>query len=489
MPTDTPRSVSSAGAWRNVAYLLGARGVYLVSKSAYTIVLARLLGPELYGILNYAISWSVAFLPLGSLGLWAIMSREAGLDRARGIHTAGNALSLRVGLSFAAGSASALIAVFAEAEPSAQRALWIVSLALVGRSLAQYCENVFNAFENSAIVLRQESAFRSLELLLGVAAALFSGRLEHVALSYALVWWLQAAWGLWAIRREVPGLRPSFDRAELGRLLRQGLPLGTSSLFVLLLGTAPMLLFRHVGELGELGQLAVLSQIFAILSLVPTQFAVAALPPLSRAMSEPGETAWDAVSRGLRGSAAVVLVVSLGACAVGPWLIESLLGKAFAASGSNLGLFLLLLLPRSWGTLLWNALLAQGRVWAGALGALAGTLVLGAVLLVTRDTPSLASVMLSMHAGQWIWVAVLLVALRAPRAAFSRWQVVVLPLLVTGGSIGVYAALARLGQLPAALIALGFALAALAGSPMFSREEKQAAKRLLLPRRLRSSQR
>jgi len=473
MSAETNSPSPTGGVARNLAYLLGARSFYLVSKTAYTIVIARLLGPALYGILNYAISWSVAFLPAASLGLWAVMSREAGLDRARGIKTAGHAFTLRIFSSIAAAIASAILAAAVETDTSVRTTLLIISFALIGRAQAQYCENVFNAFENSATVLRQESVFRTLELLLGAAAALAGRSVECVAAAYAVVWWLQAAWGFWRVRVDLPTLHPGWDGAELRRLLRQGIPLGVSSGLILLLGTAPVLLFRHVGTREELGQLAILSQVFSIASLVPTQLAIAALPTLARAMAGRGAGAWDSVSSGLRASLAVVLLGATATCAVGPLLVKGLVGAAYDEGGRALGPFLFVLLPRSWGTLLWNALLAQGRLWAGTASALLGTLVLCGTLLATQGQPTLDSVIVSMNAGQWTWVAALLIALHPPRASFSYRRTLWVPLLFLTLAWGVMKILSFLGPMLAGTAAFLFVVWGTRWGPLLFKAERQ----------------
>ena len=59
------RGVSSIA--KNTFYLLGGRWLTTLIQGAYAIVLARMLGPELYGLYNYGLSWYMAFILFASL--------------------------------------------------------------------------------------------------------------------------------------------------------------------------------------------------------------------------------------------------------------------------------------------------------------------------------------------------------------------------------------------------------------------------------------
>jgi O-antigen/teichoic acid export membrane protein len=51
-----------------------------VLRLAYVFVLARLLGPELYGMLAYCNAWYLSLLPLSGLGLGAYLAVHVGKE-------------------------------------------------------------------------------------------------------------------------------------------------------------------------------------------------------------------------------------------------------------------------------------------------------------------------------------------------------------------------------------------------------------------------
>jgi len=80
-PQCTQTEVSGIGVSsiaKNTIYLVGGRWLTTAIQGAYAIVLARMLGPELYGLFNFGLSWYMAFLLFAVLGLAAVLSREVG---------------------------------------------------------------------------------------------------------------------------------------------------------------------------------------------------------------------------------------------------------------------------------------------------------------------------------------------------------------------------------------------------------------------------
>ena len=65
----------------NASYLLAGRWLTISVRFIYAIILTRYLGPELYGYLNYGISWYFAFFPVATVGLGIILIREVGRNR------------------------------------------------------------------------------------------------------------------------------------------------------------------------------------------------------------------------------------------------------------------------------------------------------------------------------------------------------------------------------------------------------------------------
>ena len=85
---------------RNAAYLGAAQGTTYLVRGFYVVVLARYLGPEVYGIFAYGQAWYLAFLFLTFLGLGEILIRQVGRDRERAASLVAQTLALRIRFVF-----------------------------------------------------------------------------------------------------------------------------------------------------------------------------------------------------------------------------------------------------------------------------------------------------------------------------------------------------------------------------------------------------
>ena len=61
----------------------------------YVVLLAKILGADLYGLFNYGLSWYLVFIPLSALGIDVIIVRGIGRDRDRASRLVGQTLALR----------------------------------------------------------------------------------------------------------------------------------------------------------------------------------------------------------------------------------------------------------------------------------------------------------------------------------------------------------------------------------------------------------
>ena len=66
---------------KGAVYLGSAQFMRVVFRALYIIVLARFLGPEMFGLYNYGLGWYLAFMSLTQLGFDLILSKEGGRNK------------------------------------------------------------------------------------------------------------------------------------------------------------------------------------------------------------------------------------------------------------------------------------------------------------------------------------------------------------------------------------------------------------------------
>lgn len=364
MPVIDGRGVASLA--RNLTYLLAGRGVYVITRFIYVVILARVLGPQIYGMINYGIAWYLLFLPLTSMGLAVVLSRDVGMDRQQGNHTAALTLTLRIVSIIAVTAAYLTLSFFIEDDPASRLLVFVFAFALIGRSLTSWIEIVYTAYEVNQYTFRQQTIFRSLEVLLGLLVLIVWRDALPVVMIHGLIWCVEAVYGLVMIHRRVFSLRLEMHFAELSRIFLQGVPLGLAMLLIALPNQGPLIFFRHTASASNsLGQLALSMQVFIVLSYIPFALGSVALPALSRSVDRADGKDRMFVETALRFSLLSGTVLILLGTAFGPWLTVQIFGDRYAQAGSLIGPVLWMMIPWAANHALTGILIAgkqDGRV-------------------------------------------------------------------------------------------------------------------------------
>jgi len=395
---------------RNTIFLLGGRWLTTAIRGAYAIVLARMLGPELYGLFNYGLSWYMAFILLAVLGLATVLSREVGRDHEDRSKVVDQTLLIRLLTSIIVAAVSGSIGFLSEGDPGVRNLLLLFSVALIGRSMAIWTKEVFNAYELNRYYLFQEAFFRPLEVIAGILVLIAGGNILAVAAVHTLSWWLQAIGGLIIITKRITSLKVKWSWRSHKNILSQGFVICLSQSLILWPLSGVMILFRFLGGTDfSLGQLALILQVFWFAFRIPESSSVAALPVLSRAAAkEDGRDRLFAETM-LRISLIFGAAAGLLGMGLGIWLVTVIFGPNYELAGRLLGYGLWLLIPYSCGYALYSVFLSQKRdlkaLGHAAIGAL--TFTLGMIVLVPRLHVSGA--LISLAAGMIIWTGSMVV--------------------------------------------------------------------------------
>jgi O-antigen/teichoic acid export membrane protein len=393
---------------KNAIYLLGGRWLTTAIQGAYAIVLARMLGPELYGLYNYGLSWYLAFVLFATLGLAAVLSREVGKDLEDRSKIVGRTLLIRLFSSVFVAAVSGSLGFFTEGDPRVKNLLLLFSVALIGRSLAIWTQEVFNAYESNRYYLIQQSLFRPLEAVAGIIVLSAGGNILAVASVHALSWWLQAIGGFLFIAKRITFPRIRWSWRSHRRILYQGFIICLSKFMIFWPPFGVVILFRLLGgKEFNLGQLALILQMFWVAFRIPESSSVAALPVLSRAAAagEGRERLFAETMLRINlifGAAAGLLGMSLG-----PWLVAAVFGDNYTLAGRLLGYAFLLLIPYGCGHSLFSVYIAQKRDLRALAHAASGAAAFTLSMLVSAPRLPIPGALISLAAGMIIWTGIM----------------------------------------------------------------------------------
>jgi O-antigen/teichoic acid export membrane protein len=340
------RSREADEASRGSAVKLAAEILGRLLSVATTLVAARLLGVEAFGVFAALSGAAVIVAEAADLGLLAAAARDlvAGSAPLRGMLRAKLALSTVVGLAALALSPAwpllaALVAYFVlagwteflgvalRARGARLREAWLI---VAGRAAALACAL-------PALVAGGGP--------LGLAAALAASTVPAIALGGAFLLHTPAR----VAEAPDPGVVP---------LLRSSLPLGVNGGLALVCLRLEVMLLGWLRGGGPAGAYAAALRLVEPLLLVPGAVAGGAMPHLTReALSGAGPVRERTALTG----ALLAVPAAAGLALVGPSLLVLLLGEAYAPAAAPLRILALALPALFMNAILLHALIAAGR--------------------------------------------------------------------------------------------------------------------------------
>ncbi|REJ82771.1 MAG: hypothetical protein DWQ36_05890 [Acidobacteria bacterium] len=390
---------------RNAAFLLGSQGAAVGLRALYAFVMAKTLGPQLYGLYYYGLAGYTVILPLTVLGLPIILARELG---SRGKEAEEVLIPTTLGISsvvaVVAGGSLAVVAIWGEPTWELRRLLLLFSAALVARSLANWALSVFVATERADRWMKQEASFRSGEALLGICMALMGAQLVWLVALHAVSWWAEAFSCWWRIRRDHAEVTWKVQWDWAPTLLRQGVPLGLIGWATFWFMRGPILFHRHLHPDGAgLGHLAISLQVLMLVALVPNSVAHAALPVLGRRGERSNRQAASYLSVSLRSAIIGGAAFGILGTTLSPELVPVLLGQSYEPLGWLLTWGLWMVIPMTVSTLCHSALLARGLLREASLGLVAGFVATTLVLVLRVGSDGASAALLAIGIGLALW--------------------------------------------------------------------------------------
>jgi len=372
---------------RNSGHLIARNLVVYVLRFVYITICARILGPEIYGLLVYGHTWYLVFLPFAQMGLQSAISRIVGRNRTKSQELLAQTLSLRLVASILAALSCGLIGWFVSPDSDVRNIVVVFSIALAGRSISEWTTEVFNAFESSVYTLRQDSIFRILEIILGLTILMSGGGVIELALVHGLIWWVQAGWGLYIVHHRFSSVHIDLTLASLKPVLVMAFPFLLAGLFSTWEHQGPIILFHNtIVDVALAGEFSLCMQILFILFAMLYPVIVAALPVLSRSVIHRDGNDLVFTDIFIRASFLLGAVVGLAGMSLGPVLVPLVFGQKYPVAGELLGPLFWCLVPYAVAAPLSAIAIARGHFYIPALAHLGGVLILSVSLplLVTR---------------------------------------------------------------------------------------------------------
>lgn len=342
---------------RNAGLLSTARLLNAVLRAVYAVALARLLGPDLYGLFTVAQGWYLLAVPLALVGADVMLPRRLAVRDGAAPQTLAD--SLRLVLVAAPAVALAAFVLMWTVGGIGPDLVLVSCAALVARSIATWCQSVFVGWEDSRLTFRQEVTVRPLEVLTGIAAVSAGGGVVAVAVVHTAWWTFQAAWGLLLVRRRTPGLLATRG-GHVADLVREGLPVAVGAALWLGVVHGPMIAGSRLVGQTDAGSLALVLQVWYVGNAVVGAVALSSLPGLARSHAAADGRAQSLVTSAVAACLIGSVGVAIGVGALLGPVLRWVLGPAYDVAVDAVPVAVVLVGLTAAGAMLQNLLIVRG---------------------------------------------------------------------------------------------------------------------------------
>ena len=304
----------------------------------------RVLGPAGYGVVTYGLAVGVVLAPATDLGMQLIITREIAGAKNTAPQLAGIGLTLK--LLLALGVVGALAPISLLRPDNAILATFVLGLAVIGASFAEYFGYVFRGLRRVELDAALTVLLRLGVFAFGVVALWWSASVTSVAVAYLAGNGLVALLGYVWLRRRffAPVLR--VKRSEAARLLRQALPLGGAILLSIVYTRTSVFFLDAISGSTAVGEYGVALRLTEPLALIPSALMAAVFPALARVLAQQDYAATRQLRLKTIGLlASIGLLIAIAGALLGPQLVHFLYNDQYAGSTVALQILALAILP------------------------------------------------------------------------------------------------------------------------------------------------
>jgi len=422
---------------KNASYLITAQMIVRLLKTLYLIVLIRHLGPEVYGLFQYAQNWYVTFTPITLLGIGAILSREIGKDKKTGPKLIGRALALRSIVAFFLMIITLTIGYVVEPNPDTRSLLVIFSFLLLGRALLNWTKEVYIAYENTKYHFIQVVLSNLFQIGWGFYVMFNNGGAIELAIVYVASLYIEFFVTLVFINVKIAPVKIDFRFSKLFNLLRKGIAIGIAFALIRWMLMGPVIIYRYVLDSEHaLGQLALVMLLLFFVSLVIEVMLHSSLPVLSRFHSRKEKDSLHFIEVMLQTSIPVCTLFAIVGMTFGEYFITVIFGSEYSVAGRIFGPSLWMILPYMMIIILSQLFIIKEKVTVLAQYVFGGTFFMTSLLPIFALRYQIEGGVVAPAMGLYISaIGIFMVAIKEKYINFEDMQK---PLLASVTSFAIY---------------------------------------------------
>lgn len=267
---------------KNVSWAVAGKTVSLLGSLLVGILVARYLGPEQYGLMNYVISYVCIFQVFASFGLDNIEIREESKHTEERDVIIGTAFTIKLVLAVITIAAVAISVLITETDSFTRWMIMLYSLSIVLNSL-NVIRNHFTSLVWNEYVVKTEISRTIIGAAIKIGLLFVKASLGWFIAVYTFDFVLLASGYCTSYRLKIDKIKLwRFDIKWAKYLILQSFPLMLTGAAVMIYQRIDQVMIGKMVDSASVGQFSVASKFVEVLIFVPTIIAQTVAPILIR---------------------------------------------------------------------------------------------------------------------------------------------------------------------------------------------------------------
>lgn len=264
----------------NVSWAVAGKVVNVLYALFIGVLVARFLGPEQFGLMNYVISYVTLFSIVATFGMDNIEVRELSRNPEKRNVILGTALIFRLALSIITIALIFLTLLIFESDRFTSIMVMVYSTFLIANSF-NIIRNYFTSIVLNEYVVKTEILRTLVAACIKIVLLLSHSSLSLFIIANTFDFFFIAAGYVYAYRKKVDSFRNwQFDLSILKFLARESFPLLLSGTAVIVYQRIDQVMIRNMIDNEALGQFSVATRMVNLIIFIPSIIATTIAPIL-----------------------------------------------------------------------------------------------------------------------------------------------------------------------------------------------------------------
>lgn len=266
--------------FKNIYWALLGKICNLASGLIVGIIVARYLGPEKYGLMNYVISYVFLFQTIAIFGLDSIEVREESKNEAQYNKIIGTAFILKIVLGCIFIAVTIITSIFTERDSYTTILIAIYSITIVLNSFS-VIRNYFTSIVQNEYIVKAEISRTLLAIIIKLCLLFFKANLTIFVIAYATDYILLASGYYVSYKYKIGKISIwEFDKSIAVYLLKESFPLMLTSTAVFIYQRIDQVMIGQMIDKQSVGYFSVASRFVEIIMYIPMTLAQTIMPVL-----------------------------------------------------------------------------------------------------------------------------------------------------------------------------------------------------------------